>query len=334
MVIALAAALISIHQSGEVYFGGKGPGEGKRIVLLSGDEEYRSEEGLPQLARILSTRHGFHCTVLFSINARGEIDPTTKDNEPGLSALHQADLCIILLRFRQWPDSQMQHFVDYYRSGKPIIALRTSTHAFEYGLNSRSKYAEFGWSGAAWKGGFGREVLGETWISHWGIHGQQGTRGILEAEQAANPILRGVNGIFGTTDVYEAAPPHDATVLVRGQVVAGMSPYDLPAFGRKQTAQNIAQDLNAPMMPIVWTRNRLNENGKTNFIVTCTMGAATDLLNTGLRRLIVNSAYVATGLTSSLPTQANVDLVGDYHPSAFGFDKHIRGRKPTQFLED
>ena len=43
-----------------------GTGNGKHIVLLSGDEEYRSEESLPQMGKILSQRHGFRCTVLFS----------------------------------------------------------------------------------------------------------------------------------------------------------------------------------------------------------------------------------------------------------------------------
>src|SRR5262249_43169580 len=56
-----------------VYQGKKGPGQGRHIVFLSGDEEYRSEEGLPQLARILAVHHGFKCTVLFSIKD-GEID--------------------------------------------------------------------------------------------------------------------------------------------------------------------------------------------------------------------------------------------------------------------
>ena len=44
-----------------------GPGQGKHIVFLTGDEEYRSEEGLPMLAKILSQRHGFQCTVLFPL---------------------------------------------------------------------------------------------------------------------------------------------------------------------------------------------------------------------------------------------------------------------------
>ena len=104
---------------------------GKSIVFLAGDEEYRSEEGLPQLAKILAFRHGFKCTVLFSINGKGEIDPDRHDNQPGLAALDTADLCVMLLRFREWPDAQMKHFDDYLRRGGPILALRTSTHAFD-----------------------------------------------------------------------------------------------------------------------------------------------------------------------------------------------------------
>ena len=64
------------------YEGKEGPGKGKHIVLLSGDEEYRSEEGLPMLAKILGQRHGFKCTVLFSLNDKGEIDPTNQKAFP------------------------------------------------------------------------------------------------------------------------------------------------------------------------------------------------------------------------------------------------------------
>ena len=52
-----------------------GPGNGKHVVFLSGDEEYRSEEGLPMLAKILSQRHGFKTTVLFSLDPDGTINP-------------------------------------------------------------------------------------------------------------------------------------------------------------------------------------------------------------------------------------------------------------------
>src|SRR6266498_3550942 len=143
-----------------VYDGRQGPGQGKQIVFLTGDEEYRSEEGLPQLAKILARRHGFKCTVLFSINPKtGEIDPNTKNNEPGMEALDSADLCVMLLRFRAWPDAQMKHFADYIAAGKPVIGLRTSTHAFS-GLNGSYE----------WFNDFGKNVLGEKWVNHWGSH--------------------------------------------------------------------------------------------------------------------------------------------------------------------
>src|SRR5215475_4965880 len=81
--------------------GKSGPGKGKRIVLVSGDEEYRSEQVLPQLARILSTQHGFDCTVLFAIDPKdGAINPNQTDNIPGLETLDSADLMILFTRFR------------------------------------------------------------------------------------------------------------------------------------------------------------------------------------------------------------------------------------------
>ena len=141
------------------YVGSQGIGKGKHVVFIAGDEEYRSEEGLPQPAKILAFRHGFRCTVLFSINSLGEIDPSERQNQPGLKALNDADLCIIQLRFREWPDDQMVHFAHYYLSGKPIIALRTSTHAFSYSKNPTSKFGQFGFQSEQWPGGFGKHVL-------------------------------------------------------------------------------------------------------------------------------------------------------------------------------
>src|SRR5271156_1250240 len=101
-----------------VFEGADGPGKGKHIVLISGDEEYRSEEALPQLAKILAAHHGFKCTVLFAIDPKnGTIDPDKPDNIPGLEALKTADLMVIFTRFRNLPDAQMKHVVDYLETG-------------------------------------------------------------------------------------------------------------------------------------------------------------------------------------------------------------------------
>ena len=166
-----------------VFDGGDGPGKGKHIVLVSGDEEYRSEEALPQLAKILAKHHGFKCTVLFAIDPKdGTINPNVNDNIPGLEALETADLMVIFTRFRNLPDEQMKHIVDYVEAGKPIIGLRTATHAFN--LEAGKTYAAVDWHDSKeWDGGFGRQVLGETWISHHGDHGKQSTRGIIAKGQ-------------------------------------------------------------------------------------------------------------------------------------------------------
>ncbi|MHC4489790.1 MAG: hypothetical protein ACYSW7_11560, partial [Planctomycetota bacterium] len=108
-----------------------GAGKGKHIVFVIGDDEYRSEDSMPMLAKILAVHHGFKCTALFAINKEtGEIDPKTLDNIPGLEALKTADLMVIFTRFRELPDEQMKYIIDYTNSGKPIVGLRTATHAF------------------------------------------------------------------------------------------------------------------------------------------------------------------------------------------------------------
>ena len=122
MLVLLQSALPNRAYAADwvVYEGQNGLGKGKHIVFLAGDEEYRSEEALPMLAKILAVRHGFKCTVLFPINpADGTIDPLTLTNIPGLEALDSADSCVMGLRFRELPDQQMKHFVDYVGDYKP-----------------------------------------------------------------------------------------------------------------------------------------------------------------------------------------------------------------------
>src|SRR5689334_13297618 len=104
------------------YQGGNGPGKGKHIVFVTGDDEYRSEESMPMLAKLLAKEHGFTCTVLFAINKQtGEIDPSTLDNIPGLEKLDHADLMVLFMRFRNLPAEQFQHILDFANSGKPMI---------------------------------------------------------------------------------------------------------------------------------------------------------------------------------------------------------------------
>ena len=292
---------------------------GKKIVLLAGDEEYRSEEALPMLGKILSQRHGFRCVVLFSINpATGEIDPDNQTNIPGMHHLQDADLIITAWRFRRPPDSDMKFFADYVAAGKPIVGLRTATHAFRFTKDDKSGYADFSYDSAENPGGFGRKYLGETWISHHGKHGGESTRGVIESANATHPILKGVDDVWGPTDVYGITTlPENSVVLMRGSIRSGMQPTD----------EAVVDKRNDPMMPLVWVRE-LDVGGTKQKIFTTTMGSSTDLACEDLRRLVVNSAFWCTNQTDKITEGLNVEPVGEYAPTPFGFGKYTRGKFP------
>lgn len=308
-----------------VFEGEAGPGKGKHVVLVGGDEEYRSEETLPQLGRILAKHHGFKCTVLFAIDKKdGTVNPNQNDNIPGLEALKTADLMVIFTRFRNLPDDQMQHVVDYVEAGKPIIGLRTATHAFNL---SGGKFKKYTWGSKEWDGGFGRQILGETWISHHGGHGSQSTRGIVAPGQAEHPILRGIRDgdVWGPTDVYgvRLPLPQDSQPLLLGAVLKGMKFDDKPVEGKQ----------NDPMMPVAWTKSYTAESGKKGRVFTTTMGASTDFSNEGVRRLIVNACYWAAGLEDKIAPKSNVELVGEFKPSPFSFNGFRKGLQPADFAK-
>jgi len=295
----------------------------KHIVLISGDEEYRSEDVMSQWARILNSHHGFKCTVLFALDTDGVVNPN-KSNIPGLEALQTADLMCIFTRFRNLPDEQMQHVAEYIKSGKPIIGLRTATHAFN---NSKgSKYAKYAWNNqvSGHEGGFGKQILGETWVSHHGKHGSEGTRGRIAKGALNHVILNGIREemLFGTTDVYTANPPKDATILVFGEVTDSLKPDSKAVTGKK----------NEPMMPIAWTRET---DGRRVF--TTTFGASTDLESEGVRRLLVNAAYWALKMDGTIPSASRVDIVGAFNVTPFGTKKDDAWKKidkrPADFFK-
>ena len=306
-----------------VYQGTEGPGKGKHIVFVSGDDEYRSEEACPMLAKILAVRHGFKCTVLFAIDpATGLIKPDYQQNIPGTHLLKDADMLVMHARFRELPDEQMAPIVEFTNLGKPILGLRTSTHAFNYGKNKNSPFAKYTWTSKEPAGGWGQAVLGETWISHHGHHGKESTRGVINPALASHPIVKGCGDIWGPSDVYGVVHLSGTDqVLVHGQVLEGMKPEDKPVVGTK----------NEPMMPLVWTRDYKGETGKTSKVICTTMGASVDLESEGLRRLVLHSCFWGLGLESSITEKTNVEYVGEYKPLMFGFGKYKQGLKPSDF---
>jgi hypothetical protein len=346
--LALLLALRSVATAEEVahFAGGDGPGKGKHVVLISGDEEYRSEEALPQLAKILATEHGFDCTVLFAIDPKtGIVNPNIRDNIPGLTALKDADLMIIYTRRRDLPGDQLQQIEDYIKAGKPVLGLRTSTHAFMPANDSKWAHYSDTYEGQKkeWEGGFGRVVLGEKWVSHHGAHKQTSTRGVIAPGAAEHPILRGIKDreIWGSTDVYgvRLPLPGDSLPLVLGEVTARKGKYDENDrfYGmRPDDGPAVSGAKNDPMMPIAWAKSYVVPGGKRGRAFMSTIGASVDLLNEATRRLLVNGTYWCVGMENEIPSEGTrVDLVGEYEPTKFEFRKDDywikRKMKPAEF---
>jgi hypothetical protein len=296
-----------------------GPADGRKVVLLAGDEEYRSEESLPMLAQVLA-KHGMRCTVLFSHDSDGTLNPNNAESLGAPEKMEGAELFILGLRFRRWPDATMARFDAAMQRGVPVVALRTSTHAFQYKEGRFLSYNQFG-----------PKVLGAGWISHWGHHAVEATRTSVEPGYASHPVLTGVGEIFAKTDVYEVYPPADAQILLRGNVLVNMSPQSaLSTKSKKRSTDKVEQPVNQPAMAVAWLREFPRPNGIKQRVFCTTMASASDLADVDLRRLIVNATYWGLGL--EVPANAEVEPVGLFQPSDYAFNAFRKGVKAESFI--
>lgn len=272
------------------------------VVFVAGDEEYRTEESMPMLAKILSQKHGYNCTVVFSMGPDGAdyIDPNNQQGLRGLKSLKAADLMIIGTRFRQPSAEQAAFVTEYLKAGKPVIGLRTSTHSFR-GPEKFGDVLTFD--------EFGLKILGEQWVSHHGQHKVQGARGLPEPGSGDHPILRGVDDVFAPSDVYGVIHLTAADqILMRGAVTASLNP-------KSPIVQN---ELNKPMQPLAWIHKyQLTPDAPEGTAFCTTAGASVDLVNEDLRRMIVNATLHLTG--QDVPENADVDFVDPFYPSFYGF---------------
>jgi type 1 glutamine amidotransferase len=306
-----------VHASSIIYEGGPGPGEGKHIVFLASDHEYRSEESCPALARILAKRLGFTCTVVFGVDADGFIEAGSS-RVTGLEALEKADLFVIFARFLNLPDDQMAHIVSYLDRGGPVVGLRTSSHAFKIPTNSQFAKYDFKSKTEGYENGFGHQILGNTWVGHYGTNHKQGTRITTVPEQRGNVVLTGVGETaFCHAGAYVGKPGPDFTVLTMSQPLVTMEPDADP-------------DTTKPPMPSTWTRHYTAKDGAKHRVFHSTQGASEDILDDNYRRLIINGILWAAGLEKEIKGDLDIAFVGPYRPGTFSFGGYARQVKPSE----
>jgi len=301
-----------------VYEGDAGPGKGKHILFIASDHEYRGEETCPAIARIMARRYGFKCTVLFGQTEDGLIKPGSS-LIPGIEEIDKADMLFLFLRFVAPEDAWMQKFEGYLKRGGPVIGLRTTTHAFN-GIGGKFAYHNYNGGAEDFVGGFGRQVLGETWnpslgAGHYGRNHKFATAMHTVPEQNDHPVMRGVKDMHALAGAYSARPMPNSVILATNRVLESME------VGAKPLEDKEPQ-------PAAWVRTYKFKDGKEGRAFCSTQGASEDILSEGVRRMIVNATLWCMKMEKHIKADADVSFVGPYNPTTFSFKPSITDAKP------
>lgn len=157
-----------------------------RVVMLSGSEEYKSAESLPVFAKHLEASFNVKTTVL---QAKGDKEI------PGLEALDDADVLVVFTRRIKLEGEPLERFKRYCLAGKPIVGLRTASHAIQTWLE------------------FDKEVLGGNYKGHG--PGNVVQKITINPDAKAHPVLKGVTDFASPYSLYKTSPiAQDATLLL------------------------------------------------------------------------------------------------------------------------
>jgi len=224
-----------------------------RVVFISAESEYGAADTLPGFAHELKTKYGLYCEIL-----QGSTDRNSKERDyiSGMEALTNADSAVLFVRRRAFPAEQMKYFRHYLERGKPLVALRTASHAFDTRGNAPEGHVE-------WRT-FDPEVLGGNYHGHYGS-GRITT--VTVAPGAENHlILAGVKLPFTSSgSLYETMPLHKRTM----PLLIGTIPDKEPE-------------------PLAWT----NVYKKSRIFYT-SLGHKDDFDNPEFRKLLVNAVFWA-----------------------------------------
>ncbi len=164
-ILALIFLLLSGHASSSRGDEKKADADQPHILMISCEDEYDAKDTLPAFAKTLNRDKTYRITHLAG-NAK-------KTDIPGLDAIDSADLLVLYFRRTQLPDRQLAKFKAWFEAGKPVVAIRTTSHGFQNWLE------------------FDRLVLGATYGNHHG-NKTKGTQISFIEKQADHAIIKGL----------------------------------------------------------------------------------------------------------------------------------------------
>lgn len=284
------------------------------IVFVTGDEEYRSEESMPMLAKMVERELGVTTEVLFALDSNGIVNPNVNDNIPGLEALERADMMVLFTRWRALPDEQARYILDFAETGKPMAGFRTSTHAFMYKDDSLRQHLNNNWPTA---------VFGQQWITHHGHFedGHDPLTSVSLTEGANSPVLNGIDPFDAYSWLYH----------VDGGVwnINPNTKHLLTGKSLRSKHEAAGRTDQFPLTnPVAWTNDY---KGARVFFTT--LGHPYDWKNENMRKLALNG--MAWALELEVPESGFTPTIeGAYEPNNSGFGEKFKvGKQPAFFLK-
>ncbi len=215
------------------------------VVFLLHEKEYKTRETVPAFAEAeLAAARQWKCTYLVGHEL---------NDLPGLAVLADADLLFVSVRRQLLPPEQLAQIRAYCESGRPVVAIRTASHAFA----ERNGNVPEG--GAAWPE-FDAEILGGHYTGH---HGNDLQTRVHVAAGVTHPILEGVDPAErdAAGSLYKVSPLADTTTVLMTGYVAG-----------------------EPAEPVAWT----NTGKYGNRVFYTSLGHPGEFGNAAFRRLLLN----------------------------------------------
>jgi type 1 glutamine amidotransferase/nicotinamidase-related amidase len=233
-----------------------------RVVFIIAENEYDADKTLPEFARELQTKYDFSCE--FALGVAKPSNAKERDNIAGMEALKDAGLAVVYVRRRALPHQQMKHLREYINTGKPLIGLRTASHAFAL----RGAKPEPGFED--WPE-FDPEVLGGNYHGHHGNKAENGPKTYvwIKPGMESHPILAGVpqGEIHVRSWLYKTLPLSRATrTLMMGRV-----------------------DDRRPHEPVAWT----NTHSGGGRVFYTSLGHPDDFKLAWFRRMLANAVFWA-----------------------------------------
>ena len=239
-----------------------------KVAMLVGEDEYETWETLPAFAEAHLDPRGVRTTILHA-------DPQNPNHFPGIERIAEADVLLISVRRRPLPKAELDAVRNYLKAGKPIVGIRTTSHAFAARANTKVADGLDQWPA------FDEEVLGGKYDGHY--DNKSGTDVTFASHAQKHPILTGIRqaSFHSGGTLYKCTAKSTATLL-----------------------NGVTTNQGKPVThPVAWT----NQYGKSRVFYT-SLGHKDDFRQPAFTRMLVNSLYWAAGRDVPPPT---ADEVGE-----------------------